>query len=309
MQKCPELMIFIAHLSEWAHIAQWPQRILVDATDKYWQMIVKTNHAVEEVLDHNCLTGVYFGNEFCEKLMPSVTDILECYYRCNDLQLSFTLVTPLVSDLGLQQLEDIFQVLAQHQLSLDIVFNDWGVCKLLDERYPQWQKRVGRTLDKMIREPRLNDADYQGMRASVRAFMQEPPCFADSYRQVLQQFHVHGVELDCVPQGYDVASEQWNLPNLQTSLYFPFYCITSGRLCMMKALGQPPEMKWNLESPCACLCQQYNQVMQKFMLRNGKKAKLRLLRKGNAVFGCNPDNDSLLLPIWDRLIWQPQPPL
>ena len=192
---------------------------------------------------------------------------------------------------------------------MEVIFNDWGVGKLLEEKYPTWNKRIGRTLDKMIREPRLERQDYENMNRHVLQFMQEPACMAEQYVDVLKFLNIQGIELDNVPQGYGDATELFSNVDLPKSLYFPFYHVTSGRLCMMKAIGKQPEDKWNLDEPCAHLCQSYNQVMQKFVLNNGKQKKLKLLRKGNAIFGYNTDTKVLELDIWDRLVWQPQIPL
>ena len=309
MQKSKELVIFIPNLSAWKYVMKWPNIVWVNEKDKYWDIVEKTNQYVLNELKRYPLSGVYFGNEFCEQLIPSLNDILECYRRCYEQKMRFTLVTPLVSNKGIQQLENIFQSLDQLNISIEIVFNDWGVAKLLAERYPEWPKRVGRTLDKMIREPRLNHDDYTKLNAQVLEFMQEPAALSESYTAILSQLNIQGLELDCIPQGYGNAESLYANTIIQKSIYLPFYCVTSGRLCMMKALGKKPEDKWNIDESCVFACQKYNQVMQKFTMKNGKQEKIKLLRKGNAVFGYNTDTEIWNMKVWDRLVWQPQIPI
>lgn len=304
-----ELIIFIANLQQWKYVESWPEILDYPDVDNYWKTVAQANQKARQVLQQCRLTGVYLGNEFCERLMPSLEEIVTCHTKCQEKQLRFTLVTPLVSERGIDTLDRLFRTIDMYGISLEIVFNDWGVARLLEEKYPHWPKRMGRTLDKMIREPRFNQADYNRLSTTVLNFLQEPAGLGVAFLNVLQEYNIHGIELDCVPQGYNIEADVWSQHSVSKSIYFPFYCVTSGRLCMMKALELAAEDKWNLDVSCTHTCQTYNQMMQKFVLLNGKKAKVKLLRKGNAIFGCNQDYSWLQLDIWNRLVWQPQIPM
>lgn len=304
-----ELAIFIPNMSGWKYIEQWPENINESVCDKFGKTIKKANDAVKDILKELELNRVYLGNEFCEYLIPSISEIIECYKKCKKMDLQLTLVTPLVSTKGLVKIDNIFQRLYASGLLIEIVFNDWGVGKLLQTKYPKWDKLVGRTLDKMNREPRLDSDDYQKMNIKVQEFLQDPPLLSGTSRTILNMLNVQGVELDCVPQGYERARDLLENIDLKKSIYFPFYCVTSGRLCMMRAMGEIAEQKWNLDVTCKYQCQKYNQIMQKFMIKKGKQKKIKLLRKGNAVFGVENSKSILGMDIWDRFVWQPQLPM
>lgn len=78
-----ELAIFIPNMSGWKYIEQWPENINESVCDKFGKTIKKANDAVKDILKELELNRVYLGNEFCEYLIPSVSEIIECCYPAN----------------------------------------------------------------------------------------------------------------------------------------------------------------------------------------------------------------------------------
>ena len=69
--------------------------------------------------------------------------------------LDFTFVTPYVTDEGLKILESLFPEIEEKKLGSEVVLNDWGILRILNERHPNLEPVMGRLLNKMKRGPRL----------------------------------------------------------------------------------------------------------------------------------------------------------
>jgi len=95
---------------------------------------------------------VHFGVEFCERLLPAKTELQETHAEVAGRGLAFTFVTPYVTEDGLQKVQNLLKLLPD---ATEVVFNDWGVFRLLHEQFPQLVPVLGRMLTKIKRGPRI----------------------------------------------------------------------------------------------------------------------------------------------------------
>ena len=70
-------------------------------------------------------TRIYFGNEFCQKLIPSKSEVEEVLSFVEKNSLNFTFVTPYVTNKGLHRLESLILFLKERKHGCEIIFNDW----------------------------------------------------------------------------------------------------------------------------------------------------------------------------------------
>jgi len=186
--------------------------------------------------------------------------------------LDFTFVSPYVTNKGLSRLENLFQEIAQNKPDSEVVFNDYGVLRVLNNRYNQLTPVMGRLLNRMKRGPRL-----------MVVIDKLPPTTVEYFRSsnltlpVLSEFlnahRVRRVELDNVLQGID-----FHLDNLEASLYLPFAYVTTTRLCLVNSCDIPEREELIGIFPCKQECQRYT-----FYLRSDIMP-LILIRKGNTIF-------------------------
>ena len=215
---------------------------------------------------------LYFGNEFCEQLVPSRADLHQVLDFVSENSLDFTFVSPYVTNKGLSRLENLFQEIAQNKPDSEVVFNDYGVLRVLNNRYNQLTPVMGRLLNRMKRGPRL-----------MVVIDKLPPTTVEYFRSsnltvpVLSEFlnahRVRRVELDNVLQGID-----FHLDNLEASLYLPFAYVTTTRLCLVNSCDIPEREELIGIFPCKQECQRYT-----FYLRSDIMP-LMLIRKGNTIF-------------------------
>ncbi|MCD6310510.1 MAG: hypothetical protein J7M18_07325, partial [Candidatus Eremiobacteraeota bacterium] len=100
----------------------------------------------------------YFGEEFCEDLMPSFTQIRSAYNAANARGMKFTLLTPLCSDEGLEKILDILIRLSDDGITGEVVFSDWGLLNEITSYRKNdipWEPVLGRAMTRQKTGPRI----------------------------------------------------------------------------------------------------------------------------------------------------------
>lgn len=241
---------------------------------------------------------MYFGNEFCDFLIPSVNDIKQVLKVCKNSNIEFSLVLPYITENNIQKIDEILIYLSEvndnsEDKQIEVVCNDWGLVSVINKNFGKLKIVIGRLLDKMSKDARLTSSDYKKLfDKNSMEYLQSTNIYAESYLKFLDKYNVSRVELDCPPQGLRLNSPVKSASDreIQVSLYVPFGFLTTGRMCMMRFLSQEGQNKYSLETDCQRMCQLYNQTMKK--MRNcqfgdgGKfvNKDLQLYRKGNTVF-------------------------
>ena len=243
---------------------------------------------------------LYFGMEFCERLMPSPSQLKKALTFAEENDLDFTLVTPYVTNSGLKKAEKLILTLSELKPESEIVFNDWGVFHLLKERHYPLQPILGRLLNKMKRGPRIVNI-LDRIPPTSREYFITPSLSIPEIQNFLLKNNIRRVEFDNLLQGLNLEGIT---PDLHLSLYLPFAYISTTRFCLMPAITDDQEMKIGI-SDCKKECQQYA-----FQLLNPVMTT-PLIRKGNTIFFSNEQIPYELIKEKkiDRIVIEPEVPL
>ncbi|MBS7647419.1 MAG: hypothetical protein QXR45_10840 [Candidatus Bathyarchaeia archaeon] len=262
--------------------------------------ITKTSELAKLASISYQFSRLYFGNEFCERLIPRLEDLREILDFVSKSKLHFTFVTPYVTNEGLRNLEKLLDYIIRRKPGCEVVFNDYGVLRVLLNRYRDGLKPVmGRLLNKMKRGPRLMNLIDILPETTIKYFKG-----ASIDTQVFQDFllknRINRVELDNLLQGIEL-----NLKNgISASLYIPYGYVTTTRACLAincDVLGKEDEIG---VFPCNKECQKYV-----FYIRS-KAMPTVLIRKGNTIFFRNDKIPENLEKIGvDRMVLEPNIPL
>ena len=106
---------------------------------------------------------IYFGNEFCEKLIPAVAEVEKVRDYCKKNKTGFSLVTPYVTDAGMAKLDKLFSFLLGNGESCEVIVNDYGVLSLINEEYPVLRPVLGRLLTKQKRDVEGHREGHDGL--------------------------------------------------------------------------------------------------------------------------------------------------
>jgi collagenase-like PrtC family protease len=100
------------------------------------------------------LTGIsriYFGNGFCDHLLPLKKDIDTLVNLKGKRKVDFSIVTPYINQRNFPQLTDLLHNLNKNLPGIEIIVNDWGVLHLIKERFHNLFIVLGRLLSKQKR--------------------------------------------------------------------------------------------------------------------------------------------------------------
>ena len=255
---------------------------------------------------------VYWGCEFCETLIPGAASTARLAELARDKGLAWSLVTPYVTDRGLDRIGLLLARLPRELHPDEVVVNDWGVLRWLRREQAHIRPVLGRLMNKMIRDPRVASHldDPRAPREAVDA-LRGFSISAGSYRKFLEEKQVGRVEIDNPLQGLAVDFTAQEIP---ASIYLPFGYVTTGRTCLPGSLGMPPAEKFSHLGQCGRECGgtvlELKNTRSPFETDRG----LRLYQRGNTIFYFQPPAQAAAgLEAAagcgvDRVIWQPELP-
>lgn len=238
---------------------------------------------------------LYFGQEFCERLLPSEKEFLSLLTTVKRQKIPFTLVTPYVSEPGLRKTIELLEALrSELGREPEIVVNDWGIYAYLRSAGFANPLLLGRLLVKQKRGPQILKLQGKIPEDTVEHFKRAA---ADSplSTEFLKQNLFSRLELDNLPLG--LIREEKDLPG---SLYYPYAYITTTRLCLFARYG-----KRHLRAigPCQRECRDFQIKL------SHPDMSLPLILAGNTQFyqkdelPRNPQELNI-----DRLVYQPEVP-
>jgi len=240
------------------------------------------------------LTALYFGSEFCQELLPGARDAEAFCVLCATRDLEAVLLTSLVTHRGLKRLTHLLDDLASRQCFPSVVFNDWGVFELLRTAHPALPRRMGRLMNRGLRDPRL---DMQTMGPDG-----ENTERGAGIRKLASSLGVSAVESDAdLEPGFLGAGTD----GLTRALHVPFTFVSSGRNCLEKAAAAPAGkgiFTHGLQSGCTAPCRGIRRQ------ENRSDTQKQIWRAGNTLFfEAPPEWLSRHIELADRVVFHEQP--
>jgi len=255
---------------------------------------------------------IYFGNEFCQDLIPELGILKQWYISVKEKNKEFTFVTPFVTNSGLKRLEIIFGFL-NTQDNVEVVFNDWGVFGTIKNNFKNLKPVLGRLLTKQRRDPRILKI-FLGKQKVREVFISDvkktkailfpknvPPNLFEHYRasvinvplfqKYLLSQGINRVEIDNLIWEMNVKVNR----KIGISIYLPYGYITTSRMCGRLTLTY---------AACKKECKRY------FLRLENKTLPVPFYGIGNTVFykSRGPSNDRLAELGIDRIVYQPRLP-
>lgn len=225
---------------------------------------------------------LYVGDEFCIHRMPDAA-ALEALMRTADTSgCRVTLLTPPVTDEGLERCASLFRLLETQapDAGAEVVANDWGLLAAVRERHPRLTVAAGRLLNKGFKDPRLADApSVAGISGEAEALLAACTFDVSPFEQKMRALGVGRLERDLFPYG-EVAMKI--VAGLGASLYFPFGCISTGRVCWIASFEAPAGRRFRPVDACRRPC---NGLLLEL---GGAASQFRLFEGGNTVFYLYP---------------------
>lgn len=270
---------------------------------------------VGRALDAGPPDRLYFGNEFCERKLPTGGELRAALAWCQERRLPLTLVTPPLTDAGLERVAALLDVLEEQPDAHEVVVSDFGLLWLLAHERPTLHPILGRLLARQHRDPRLARVlrgdgslvmaggrlwQHLPLPAEAAAVYRSCPLDVPRLRALLAELRVARVELDNVVQSFDVALP----PTMAASLHLPWGCLTTSRRCQASPDEEPAAF--------ACLVSTCRRACHTTYELSAPDLDEPLYKRGNTVFFRNevlPPAADLTSAHVDRLVIAPKPPV
>lgn len=239
----------------------------------------------EYIKEEKKISMLYFGNEFCEYMLPNKTEIMEFMSLCMKENLKPIFVTPVVSDWGIKRMKEDLECLDTYDVDIEIVVNDVGVLELLHRRYTKFKISLGRIFDKTSHDSRASVQELEHYYGTAGLqFARTPGILSEEAKEIFSRYKIERYEFDLPKVGLDLPK------NGKFSLYWPYHYLTTGRVCALRASCLGGEEKFLVGNnvcarPCRNIQIEKRKPMNGFQYSNEKKINdLFLFQKGNTVF-------------------------
>jgi len=172
---------------------------------------------------------LYLGDEFCERRLPSILDLENLLNRKEYRNLKFTLVTPYLTDAGIEKLSQLLRFIVSEEFILQgMVINDWGTLMLLREHHCKFQIALGRILvSRYLKEE--HGEGLQGLRDqnSIRKpYFNFPDPVIDSFKRE----NISALEFNSYHHLLLTRQQLMN-HGFKVHTYYPFIYLTTSRYC------------------------------------------------------------------------------
>jgi len=226
---------------------------------------------------------LYIGDDFCERLTPDAAGLGKILDFIRHSGKRLTLLTAYYTEKGLENLKPVLETLNSCGLGAEVVANDLGVLRILNNSFPNLIPVSGRLNTSILMHPFFSDWRIFNPDGKIREFYRKRFCPADEYFEFLRENRIRRVEFDSI-FALPLFAERFVREDVAVSLYHPFTYFTTSRRCLF-AGRKAFSSKFALLG-CKKECLDYRLVLQNRSL--GQK----IFVKGNAQFICRkPDWD------------------
>lgn len=230
-------------------------------------------------------TRIYFGNEFCDKFLPSIKQIRNVLSFCRKNKVNFSFVTPYCTDSTLKKIYPLLSILPE---KTEVILNDFALLEIIKKK--NLISILGRLLVSISKDPRISfDSKYN--------FYLKSNNLHRSYLKFLLNNGISRIELDNVMQGYNINIDD----KISLSLYYPFVCCSITRKCIFANQSQLNK-KFKVIVQCNYEC------LNKTFRYNIKGCRRPLYIMGNVQYYVNKNKTIIYEKKINRLVYMPKFP-
>lgn len=214
------------------------------------------------------VSRVHFGNEFCQRLLPSAKTLTAALAAVASCGLAFGLALPMLTDEGLERADALLALLPE---GTEVTLNDWGLVRRLHRRFARLRPTAGRLLCRLLKEPRAPSAAY--LELGGHGFM------TPGFESLAARLGVGRVEMDVPPfaSPSDISVTRGKL-----TVHVPFGFATTGRICRIGSLCRPMPRKFETGHVCARECLTYGTAAAEERGRTAERTGM--FQRGNTLF-------------------------
>ncbi len=202
---------------------------------------LETEKFDNKLLDKN-ISRIYFGDAFCQNLIPNKNLLLETYKKVIDAGKKFTFNTPFLNDDNISKELKNIECLCNYNKNFEIVVNDYGLFFEIRRVFPDIKLNLGRLLTKQKTDPNIikksnNISSKKDIKKSLSVTLSKnkniykhfkASMINDKlYQQYLLKNNVIRFEMEYLIWDMDLSFNK----KFKVSIYYPYAHITTTRNC------------------------------------------------------------------------------
>lgn len=309
----------LLNLDKTLQIINKPHQEILEAMDDDLKINQLSLSIVKKYLDHHFgidysgnVEGIYYGQETCENLIPSLKNLKLAVEYCKEHEYQFVFATPYAGPKGMERMKSLLKFLNDEAPGSEVVVNDYGVLHILESDYSNLTPVLGRLLLKFKRDPRFSLSGFEITNQGIKNIKKVESNQMDAlqgcslelpaYQEFLKQKGIQRICLDTLSQGMNKKTlKKWGFP---VDLLWPWSYVTSSRSCSIAAHTQPGKEFHPTDEPCKFQCKKYE-----FTFSSDKKMMPSLFR-GNATWMSTQSMYEEFFNLGvDRLVYEPYVPV
>lgn len=208
------------------------------------------------VKDHKLFTKdisrLYIGNEFCHNLFPKIDILLDMLNKSKEEKLEVTLCFTYLRECYIEKnksiIETVYNWCSENNKKIEIVINDWGMLKLIDNKTDLIKPSLGILLNKRKKDPRYM---YKKGYKENKELMAKNDLNSIAFNEFLKEYKIERYE-------YENCGYKVNIAKGKHSLHMPFYQTNTSQYCTLYAMCKNLDRgKQKLVKCCPKYCKDY----------------------------------------------------
>lgn len=222
---------------------------------------------------------VYYGSEFCDQLMPSVSGMEAVFTLCAKRRVEISVVLPYINQRNSGKAVSLLRYLSQAHPETELVVNDYGLLYLAGHEYKNFTIVLGRIFSRQKRGVMLGAPDgADRLKNMIKTDQEEAYLFQSILENAdaVDFFKAMGITrfgVDNIPDLPHI------IDGVSVDLYFPYVFLTTTNYCVLFSAGTGSRNRGRADE-CPGFCQTAD---VKRIDINGVQVCL----KGNAQFAFN----------------------
>ena len=213
---------------------------------------LKENFIDEHKLFKDNISRIYIGNEFCHNLFPKVELLIEMVKKAKEENLEITICFTYIRECYIEKtkciIEKLYTWCIENNKNIEIVINDWGMIKLVEDKNDYFTLNLGVLLNKRKKDPRYI---YKKGYEENKELIAKNNLNSYIFNRFLNENNIKRYEYENC--GYDIEIAEGN-----HSLHIPFYVTNTSQYCTLYAMCTTMDRgNQKLAKGCLMYCKEY----------------------------------------------------
>ena len=224
-------------------------KYLNEDIETFMSNYLKDNFIEKHKLMYKNISRIYVGNEFCHNLFPSKRMLIDIIKKANNEGLEVTICFTYVRECYIDKIKsiinEIYNWCNENNKKIEIVINDWGMLKVVENKQDYLTLCLGVLLNKRKKDPRM------GYKQGETGYFRENSLNAEFYRTYLRDtFGIRRYE-------WESCGYRQEFPEGKNSIHVPFYQTNTSQYCTLYAACKNGERgKQELPESCPGYCRE-----------------------------------------------------